>query len=49
MVLFVLLATALIVGGFIAVVAGMRGAKILGPGVAMMAATLVFYGLVALL
>ncbi len=49
MVLIILLATSLVVGGFFALLAGMRGPKILGPGLAMMAATLVFYGLVSLL
>jgi hypothetical protein len=49
MVLTILLATSLLVGGFIAALAGMRGLKVLGPGVAMMAATLIFYGLVSLL
>ncbi|MEJ2370989.1 MAG: hypothetical protein P8Y07_09095 [Gemmatimonadales bacterium] len=49
MVLIILLATSLVVGGFIALLAGIKGPKALGPGVAMMAATLIFYGLVALL
>jgi hypothetical protein len=49
MVLIILLATSLVVGGFFALLAGMRGPKVLGPGAAMMAATLVFYGLVSLL
>lgn len=49
MVLIILLATSLVVGGFIALLAGMKGLRVLGPGVAMMAATLIFYGLVSLL
>lgn len=49
MVLIILLATSLVVGGFIALLAGMKGPRILGPGVAMMAATLIFYGLISLL
>ena len=49
MVLIILLATSLVVGGFFALLAGMRGPKVLGPGLAMMAATLVYYGLVSLL
>ncbi len=48
MVLIILLGTSLIVGGFIAFLAGMSGSRILGPGIAMMAAMLAFYGLVSL-
>ena len=48
MVLIILLATAVIVGGFIGMLAGMRGRALLGPILAMSAATLAFYGLVSL-
>ncbi|UCG76015.1 MAG: hypothetical protein JSV95_01490 [Gemmatimonadota bacterium] len=49
MVLLILLVVSLLVGGSLALLAGMSGPRVLGPGIAMMAATLFFYGLVALL
>ena len=49
MVLSILLATALVVGVFLGLLAKMSGPRLLGPGVAMMAAVLIFYGLVELL
>ena len=48
MVLIILLATTVVVGGLIGVLAGMKGRAVLGPIVAMSAAMLAFYGLVSL-
>ena len=49
MVLGILLGIAVVVGGVIGAVAGMSGARLLGPMAAMVAAVLIFYGLVSLL
>jgi hypothetical protein len=49
MILIILLVAAVVVGGGISLVAGMSGVRILGPISAMVAAVLVFYGLVSLL
>ena len=49
MILIILLAAAVVVGGTVGLLAGMRGVRMLGPISAMAAAVLVFYGLVSLL
>ncbi len=49
MILIILLAAAVVVGGTVSLLAGMSGARMLGPISAMAAAVLVFYGLVSLL
>ncbi len=49
MILIILLAAAVVVGGTVSLLAGMSGVRMLGPIAAMAAAVLVFYGLVSLL
>jgi hypothetical protein len=48
MVLIILLATSVVVGGLIATLAGMKGRAALGPIAAMCAAMLAFYGVISL-
>ncbi len=49
MILIILLAAAVVVGGTVSLLAGMSGVRMLGPIAAMSVAVLVFYGLVSLL